>query len=287
MQLTMSGKYLVLEGRQALWLSEQPCLPQEVSGESFNAQHIEAIVQRCQGQLGVPLVAWLSPEPMNPHDSNAVMVWIGGGKVGYLPRTEASHWQRIVTQLQHQSRLPVACGAHIELPPEVGSDTCYQCILWLPPLPWQTSTPMTGPDVAKYMARAQGEPAARAERARLKEQKRQAEAAQRWARLTASYGEDAARHIIAGEPWQGATEAMIIEALGFPEKTEEKVLKTKTKKILSYIDECARCGGSGFLVEFMHINDGKCFNCNGRGRSRGVTLRVIIENDAVVGWEKK
>ncbi len=287
MQLAMSGKYLVLEGRQALWLSEQPCLPQEVSGESFNALHIEGIVQRCQGQLGVPLVAWLSPEATNPHDSNAVVVWIGGGKAGYLPRTEAAHWQRIIIQLQHQSRHPIACGAHIELPPEVGTETGYQCILWLPPVPWQTAHPLTGPDVAKYMARANAEPAARAERARLKEQQRQAAAAQKLAKLVASYGEEAAKRIILGEPWQGATEPMIIEALGTPEKIEEKVLKTKTKKIFSYIDECTKCAGSGFLPEFVHIDDGKCFICNGRGRSRGITLRVIIENGIVIGWEKK
>jgi hypothetical protein len=138
-----------------------------------------------------------------------------------------------------------------------------------------------------YMARAKAEPVLRVERARLKEERRKADAAQRWARLTATYGEDAAKHIIEGRPWQGATEAMILDTLGKPEKVEEKVLKTKTKRLLYYVDECPKCSGSGFLPEFTHIASGKCFTCGGKGQSKGFSLRVVVENGAVVGWDKK
>lgn len=36
--------------------------------------------------------AVVKPEPENPHDSNAVAVYIRGQKVGYLSRTEAKAW---------------------------------------------------------------------------------------------------------------------------------------------------------------------------------------------------
>lgn len=65
---------LMVEGRQTVWLSAPHYVRQEVAGEVHNADTILAIVRGTGGQLGTPLVAWLVPEPVNPHDRNAVMV---------------------------------------------------------------------------------------------------------------------------------------------------------------------------------------------------------------------
>jgi DnaJ-class molecular chaperone len=56
--------------------------------------------------------------------------------------------------------------------------------------------------------------------------------------------------------------------------------------MLSYMSECPKCEGVGFIAEFVLVNDGHCFKCNGTGQSKRSTLRIRVENDAVFGWDK-
>ena len=136
------------------------------------------------------------------------------------------------------------------------------------------------------MGRAQREPLARAERLRAKKVERQTADAARMNGLVARHGREAAVRIVAEELWLGATEEMVTDTFGQPAKVDEKVFKTKTKRTLSYVGECPKCGGLGIITEFMHVNDGNCFTCKGSGQKKGFVLRVRLENGAVVGWDK-
>lgn len=59
--------------------------------------------------------------------------------------------------------------------------------------------------------------------------------------------------------WQGQTKDQLVDSLGNPQDIDEKVLKTKTKEIWKY----DHLGGNRY------------------------GLRITIENDEVVGWDKK
>jgi hypothetical protein len=212
---------LMVEGRQAVWLTGEKGVRHEVAGELDNADRVAAAVRAAGGQVGVPLVAWLVPEPTNPHDQNAVMVWIKGGRVGYLLREDAFFWQQLIREFEHHYRMPVACAAHAELPPEKSRDTSLQIVLWMPPLPWRQAGPQ-GQTIAEAMSQAAAEPAARSARAA---RRRQAEAA--------AQAEQAAR-ILRREIWLGQTEEMLIAARGQPEDRDYKVLQTKIKSTFKY-----------------------------------------------------
>jgi hypothetical protein len=82
---------------------------QEVAGESHYQEELRwlagefADCTRC----GVMLV----PEPENPYDSQAVSVrTFRNGKVGYLPRTIAGRYQRVITEICTSGRIPVVVG---------------------------------------------------------------------------------------------------------------------------------------------------------------------------------
>jgi hypothetical protein len=276
-----------VEGQPACWLSAQPCRPQEVAGESHNGAHIESIVRLSGGRIGVPLVAWLTPEPHNPYDPNAVMVWVCGGKVGYLPRVEAVHWHREIGALQYHSRLPVACCSHVELPAEHSDEITHQVVLWLPLLPGQTGLALSAHDMTAYMTRAMNEPWSRAERQRILAEQQRTRLTLRREELSARFGDDATVRILARELWVGENREMVVESFGQPESEEEKVLKSKVKRIMKYVGECPKCEGSGYIPEFAHIEDGACFSCRGTGKGRSSNLVVRLENGSVVGWDKR
>ncbi|MEZ4226676.1 MAG: hypothetical protein R3B13_37355 [Polyangiaceae bacterium] len=215
------------------------------------------------------------------------MVWVRGGRVGYLPRDDALHWQPRVIALQQRSGLPVACNAHVELPPEESRETSLQVVLWLPRLPWHVR-PAWGPhEIARFLELAQHEPARRAERKRIREEGRRVAQEDRARSLMERFGADTAGRILAEELWLGATEEMVEATFGRPDRVEEKVLKTKTKRVFNYTRECPKCDGAGSILEFAHINDGLCFGCKGTGRTNSYLLKVRFENGAVVGWDKK
>ena len=99
----------VVEGHPAVWLA--PDVELEVVGESFYMDHLEPF--RVFNQLGFEQIAWLIPEPSNPHDPNAVLVWLCDGQVGYLSRGDAALWQPELMALSAHHRAPVACLAAI------------------------------------------------------------------------------------------------------------------------------------------------------------------------------
>lgn len=256
---------LIVEGQQAVWLTAPQCIRQEVAGEAYNTEQVNGLVRLMGGHLGVPLVAWLAPEPANLHDPKSVMVWIKGGRVGYLPRGEASSWHMCISDLQRQYGLPIACAAHAELPPEDSSDISLQIVLWLPPLPWQKSM-VYGQTIAAAMAEAATEPISRpvrAEQRRREEEESRRNAADKVRRrreeLVTRFGVEATERILRREMWQGQTEDMLIEARGAPAEKESKVLKTKSKATFKY-------GWEG---------------------AKRYRLRVFLENGVVVGWEEK
>ena len=58
---------------------------------------------------------------------------------------------------------------------------------------------------------------------------------QRRKHLIEKYGDaEIARRLMKGIIWQGETRAQLLESLGKPVDTDEKVLKTKTKEIWKY-----------------------------------------------------
>lgn len=65
--------------------------------------------------------------------------------------------------------------------------------------------------------------------------------------------------IINGTIWQGQTAEQLFDSRGNPEDIDSKVLKSKTKEIWKYY----------------------------QARKGQFKLRVILENDVVVGWEEK
>lgn len=71
--------------------------------------------------------------------------------------------------------------------------------------------------------------------------------------------EDIVQNIFKGHIWQGQTDEQIIDSIGDPIEVDNKVLKTKKKEIWKY----GHKGGNRF------------------------DLRITLENDIVVGWDKK
>lgn len=94
-----------------MWLA--PDVELEVVGESFHAGHLGRLLADGKHDLGLSLVAWLVPEPANPHDPNAVMVWLCGGQVGHLARGAAAIWQKELVALSREHQAQVACLAEI------------------------------------------------------------------------------------------------------------------------------------------------------------------------------
>jgi hypothetical protein len=82
---------------------------------------------------------------------------------------------------------------------------------------------------------------------------------QRYHDLASRFGDEAAQSIMVGQIWVGATADMVIEALGAPADTDERVLKTKTKHVYKYWPT---------------------------GPNR-YAYRVTLEDGVVVGWDDK
>lgn len=41
---------------------------------------------------------------------------------------------------------------------------------------------------------------------------------------------------------------------------------------------CGRCGGTGYLLGFQHVDNGRCFECGGSGGHHTKTVRQILNN---------
>jgi hypothetical protein len=85
----------------------------------------------------------------------------------------------------------------------------------------------------------------------------EAERSARLASLTARFGEEPARRILAGEYWQGATVEMMHEAFGAPADVKQSVMKTKARET-------------------------HCYDETGKNR---YALRLHYENGVLVGWD--
>ena len=70
----------------------------EVVGESFYRDHLATIRRLIDGDAkrmdGLPAILRLDDD--NPHDANAVSVWIADGKVGHLSREDAVEFREDV-----------------------------------------------------------------------------------------------------------------------------------------------------------------------------------------------
>jgi hypothetical protein len=66
----------------------------QVAGESFHANAI--LAAQLSTPRGGPMTAVLMPDPGNPHDPNAVAVYLQGEHVGYLPRPVAKRMQPVL-----------------------------------------------------------------------------------------------------------------------------------------------------------------------------------------------
>lgn len=81
----------------------------EVVGESFYQEHLWTVVGGRTGDyIRQEVVATLVAEDGNPYDRNAISVWIGGGKVGYLSRNDAAAHRDGLLRLQSRHRMAIA-----------------------------------------------------------------------------------------------------------------------------------------------------------------------------------
>lgn len=81
-----------------------------VVGESHYQEALEkAAGGRSAQGARLEITALLIPEPDNPHDGNAVAVWIEGGQVGHLSRHDAQILQAKIIDINQTRQRAVAC----------------------------------------------------------------------------------------------------------------------------------------------------------------------------------
>lgn len=82
----------IVDAQRAVWIAGPRCLRHEIVGEAYNPDQMRRVVSAVHGRTDALMKAWLLADPQNPHDPNAIIVWVLGGKVGYLPRALAAPW---------------------------------------------------------------------------------------------------------------------------------------------------------------------------------------------------
>lgn len=89
----------------------------DVVGESMYQDNLWRVIgdqaEPWQDRIRVKITALLVPEPQNPHDPNAVAVWIDGFKVGHLPKEKASLYLPGILAIQQEHGKPVALAGVI------------------------------------------------------------------------------------------------------------------------------------------------------------------------------
>ena len=86
----------------------------ECVGESFYQEALWSNVGGSHSdRVRESVIAILVPEPENPHDKNAVAVWVGGWKVAHLSREDAIRIQPGLIQLMESSGQAVALDGRI------------------------------------------------------------------------------------------------------------------------------------------------------------------------------
>lgn len=98
-------------------------------GEASFLEEFEAICgPRCHDGHDLAVQATLAAEPDNPHDSNAVAVYVNSRKVAYIPRDKAASYQRLLLDLHRQGSYGW-CDGHISAGWDRGhGDTGHFCI---------------------------------------------------------------------------------------------------------------------------------------------------------------
>ena len=139
-ELSIPHSITSVDAQRAVWIAGQTCLRHEVVGEAYNPDQMRRVVAAVQGRTDAGIPAWLMPEPQNPHDRSAIVVWVLGGKVGYLPRDLALQWQPILARLHGRYGAHVACQAQID-PPSQSNQGAFGVVVWLPVL----SSPQPAP----------------------------------------------------------------------------------------------------------------------------------------------
>lgn len=121
---------------EAWAVSTRPC---EVAGEWFHQDAFRALYKRRgatiteYGQELRDLAAELAIDPSNPHDPNAVGVWVSGRMLGFLPRLTAAEYTAALADLAEE-------GAHLSVPARVWAradddgQIAASATVWLPPV---------------------------------------------------------------------------------------------------------------------------------------------------------
>ncbi len=106
-----------------------------VAGESHYQEALRELACDAAGEeVRVECTAVLATEPDNPHDPNAVTVWIDAHLVGYLPRAEAVAYGLLVREIEERGRA-AACEAMIAGRGTPGGTSNLGVFLRLPPPP--------------------------------------------------------------------------------------------------------------------------------------------------------
>ncbi|MGO4604510.1 HIRAN domain-containing protein [Terrabacter sp. 2YAF2] len=120
---------------EAWAISTKPC---EVAGEWFYQDAFRAVYKRrgaaitAYGQELQDLAAELAIDPSNPHDPNAVAVWVSGQMLGFLPRGTAAEYAPALADLAEE-------GGHLSVSARAwaradDNDQIYaSATVWLPP----------------------------------------------------------------------------------------------------------------------------------------------------------
>ena len=86
----------------------------EAVGESFYQDALHQITGGdTRDRVLVKIVAVLKAETDNPHDSNAVSIWIDGLKVGHLCRADAARYRPGLLALESSCQRPIALAGVI------------------------------------------------------------------------------------------------------------------------------------------------------------------------------
>jgi hypothetical protein len=132
-EMSVPHSLTTVEAQSAVWIAGGHLIRYEAVGEAYNPQQMQRVVAGVQARTDAALPAWLIPETQNPHDPAAVVVWILGGKVGYLPRELAARWRPVLERLRARYGVAVACQGALN-PPSAANQGGFGVAVWLPAL---------------------------------------------------------------------------------------------------------------------------------------------------------
>lgn len=132
-ETTVPHRVASVESQEAVWIGGGNLVRYEAVGEAYNPEQMQRVIASVQGRTDALLAAWLVPDPSNPHDPNAVVVWMLGGKVGYLPRELSATWRPVLERLRARYGVSVACPGTLD-PPSDANQGGFGVAVWLPTL---------------------------------------------------------------------------------------------------------------------------------------------------------